>query len=437
MNAFWLISALMVLAAIAAVLIPVLRYRPRDLALTHTNINTRLFHERMTELATERADGRIDEAQYQQLKLDLERTLLLDIPATDIPATDIPAQLESNTSYTSGKWGIGLVAGLLLPVLAFVYYYFSAFQGELAAWMQTREQMNTVVQMAVANPAQLPPEALQNLPDFTRVLQARVLRDGMHDPDQLMLLGISLLELGAAAEARSIMLQALELAPERTDVMMGTAQTLLMTNEGRLDPTSAKLLHAVLKKDPSHQGALMMLGFGAFNGADYAMAQQAWQLLLSQLPAESESSQLLKNSIAQAEKLSQQTADQAATNQTATPAASAQVAVTVDIAPRLQNRFQADDTLFIFAKAANGPPMPLAAIRQPASGFPIQVVLDDSNAMMPSMKLSNFQQIIVGARISKGGDVSAQPGDLEALSEPLDLANSPLSIQLVVDQVVQ
>ncbi|MCB1814845.1 MAG: c-type cytochrome biogenesis protein CcmI, partial [Candidatus Competibacteraceae bacterium] len=114
----------------------------------------------------------------------------------------------------------------------------------------------------------------------------------------------------------------------------------------------------------------------------------------------------------------------------------AQVSVTVDIAPELQNRFQTNDTLFIYAKAASGPPMPLAAVRQPASGFPVKVVLDDSHAMMPSLKLSNFQQVVVGARISKGGDVRAQSGDLETLSAPLAIDNGPVSIQLTVDQVV-
>lgn len=441
MSMFWLIAGLMLLAAVAAVLIPVWRYRPQAATLTQDAINTRLFRERLTELDGERADGRIDEAQYQQLKLELERTLLTDITET----------AESSTSSARHRLGIALLAGLLIPLLATGYYYVSAFQGEPAAWLQAREQMSMLVQQAIAKPEQLPPEALENLPDFTRVLQAKVLREGLHDPDQLMLLGICYLELGAVQEARGLMLQALELAPERIDIMMGAAQTMLMSNEGRLDQASANLLHAILRQEPGHQGALMMLGFGAFNGGDYAIAKQAWQLLLSQLPPDSEPARLLKNSIAQAEQLAQQTPEPETGAAPGAPAEqppgqqpppvsaetqTAQVSVTVDIAPELQNRFQTNDTLFIYAKAASGPPMPLAAVRQPASGFPVKVVLDDSHAMMPSLKLSNFQQVVVGARISKGGDVRAQSGDLETLSAPLAIDNGPVSIQLTVDQVV-
>ena len=428
MSTFWIIASLMVLAAISAVLLPLWIYRPRT-SLSQDEINARVFRERLADLDVELAAGRLGSDQYEQLKLDLERTLLSDIPEQ---ATDLTAK--------SGQRWLASALGLALPALALGYYYYTGLQGESSAWIKVREQMMPLVQRAGANPSQLPPEALDNLPDFARTLQSKVLQDGMKNPDELMLLGISFLELGAGMEAREAMLRALDLAPGRVDVMLGAAQALLLTNEGRLDRNSAGLLQKVLQQQPQHQGALMMLGFGAFNGGDYAMAQQAWRSLLNQLDPNTQTAQVLNNSIAQAEQLSQQAAatsaqsEHAASEQTAGKPA---ITVTVDVSPTLLNRFQADDTLFIYAKAVNGPPMPLAAVRQTASGFPVQVVLDDSTAMLPEMKLSNFPQVIVGARISKAGDVRAQAGDLETLSEPLDLANSPLSVMLTVDQVVQ
>jgi cytochrome c-type biogenesis protein CcmH len=108
------------------------------------------------------------------------------------------------------------------------------------------------------------------------------------------------------------------------------------------------------------------------------------------------------------------------------------------LAPALRDRLAPEDTLFIFAKAAGGPPMPLAAVRQPARDFPVQVVLDDSQAMMPALKLSNFHQIIVSARISKAGEVTAQAGDLQGASEPLTLdgGSQTQAVALVIDRVV-
>jgi cytochrome c-type biogenesis protein CcmH len=214
---------------------------------------------------------------------------------------------------------------------------------------------------------------------------------------------------------------------------------MLLTNDGKLTPASARMLHSVLQIEPNHQGALMMLGFGAFNSGNYDIAIKAWQPLLTAMDPNSEIVGLLKNSIDQArQRLAQPAASPSSTEENATSATtSARIDVTVTLAPELTDKLTPNDTLFIFAKAASGPPMPLAAVRQQATGFPVQVVLDDSKAMMPSMKLSNFQEVIVGARISKAGDVLAKPGDLVSLSQPLRLANEPLSVSLTIDQVVQ
>jgi cytochrome c-type biogenesis protein CcmH len=89
----------------------------------------------------------------------------------------------------------------------------------------------------------------------------------------------------------------------------------------------------------------------------------------------------------------------------------------------------------VFARAASGPPMPLAIQRLKAGALPLTVTLDDSMGMMPTMKLSMFPQVIVGARISKSGNALPQSGDLQKLSAPVDVhANAP--IELAIDQVV-
>src|SRR5690606_6668692 len=95
--------------------------------------------------------------------------------------------------------------------------------------------------------------------------------------------------------------------------------------------------------------------------------------------------------------------------------------VQVSLAPALAARLDPQATLFVFARAASGPPMPLAAERLKASQLPLTVTLDESKGMLPNMKLSMFPQVVVGARVSTSGEPQSQPGDLQGLSVPVDV----------------
>ena len=93
--------------------------------------------------------------------------------------------------------------------------------------------------------------------------------------------------------------------------------------------------------------------------------------------------------------------------------------VNVALAPELAAAAAAEDTVFIFARATEGPRMPLAIVRKQVKDLPVTVTLDDSQAMTPAMKLSNFEQVLVGARISKSGNAMPQSGDLQGSMSPV------------------
>ena len=107
----------------------------------------------------------------------------------------------------------------------------------------------------------------------------------------------------------------------------------------------------------------------------------------------------------------------------------------IDVDDALKSQVGPSDVLFVFARAAEGPRMPLAIQRLPAGGFPRTVVLDDSQSMMQGMSLSTQPRIVVGARISKSGQAIPQSGDFEAISEPMDNTHSE-SIHLTISHVV-
>ena len=95
------------------------------------------------------------------------------------------------------------------------------------------------------------------------------------------------------------------------------------------------------------------------------------------------------------------------------------IEVILKLSPELAARAKPDDLVFIYAKAVTGPPMPLAAARKQVKDLPLTIILDDSMAMMPQMKLSSFSEVVVGARVSKSGSPSAQSGDLEGEIKPV------------------
>ncbi|MDX1606464.1 MAG: c-type cytochrome biogenesis protein CcmI [Candidatus Competibacterales bacterium] len=425
---FWLIGAALALLVGVAVLLPLWRANPRA-DTSQTAINAGIFRERLQELDQELVEGRIDAERHAQLRAELERTLLSDAPAS-----------ERAGATRDDRWLASTLALLVLS-LAVGYYYLTSYSGEAGAWLQAQSRLQPELRQALAQPDRLPDLAPEALPDFTRALQSRALAEGLRDPDTLHLLGLSLLQLQAYPSARQVLAQARELAPERDDLAVAEAQARILANDGRLDDTARALLEQVLARRPEHRNALVLLGFGAYNSGDYGRAIDAWSQLLERLPSDSETARLLSDNVAEARRLLARAEADAGGTETTVPdtedSGDARIAVTVNLAPELREQLTPQDTLFVFAKAAAGPPMPLAVVRQPADRFPVSVVLDDSQAMMPELKLSNFPRVVVNARISKAGGVAAQPGDLQGSSGPLELNGEPLSVSLTVDQVVQ
>ena len=105
---------------------------------------------------------------------------------------------------------------------------------------------------------------------------------------------------------------------------------------------------------------------------------------------------------------------------------------TVSIAPSLAGKGSATDTLFVFARETNGPPMPVAIMRATKKDLPFTFRLDDSNSMMPSRKLSDVAMVVIVARLSKSGQAMPQSGDLEGMSQPVKPGTDGVTI--VIDR---
>jgi cytochrome c-type biogenesis protein CcmH len=211
--------------------------------------------------------------------------------------------------------------------------------------------------------------------------------------------------------------RARELVGDQPQLLAQYAEAVAHANGSRVTDKARRLAARALEQDPDNQLALWIAGSGAMASGDGARAAELWRRLARQLPAGSDSASMIRGYIAQAEgkKASEVTIERADKGATAGP----EIPVRITLAEDLRSHASPDDTVFIFARAPEGPPMPVAAVRKKVSDLPVEVTLSDAQAMMAGRKLSGLDRVVIGARVSKSGRPMAQSGDLEGTSDPM------------------
>ncbi|HET6546610.1 MAG TPA: c-type cytochrome biogenesis protein CcmI [Rhodanobacteraceae bacterium] len=421
---FVLVTALMVAIALALVLTPLLRHA-RAAA-------TGLASARLRALDAALAADVIDADEYA-----LKRDALAAAPAA-AGTVSAPAPRSRHALVAAVAVALLLPAGTLL-----LYRLVGAPQA-----------LNPAVVAATGTPADHGPGMQQAIAELAAKLEQQP-----NDIDGWSLLGRAYQTTERFAEARDAFRHALDLAPKDPDLMIEYAQAMaLATPTHRLAGPARDLIERALKIAPQNQRGLWLLGISDYQDGNYPAAIASWNRLLPQLPKDSDLARSVENQIADARKLlgGASAPPVAVAGSDVPPAAAAampasagadagtsgadaagapKLTVTVALDPKLKDRLDPQATLFVYAKAASGPPMPLAIQRMSAGKLPITVTLDDSMGMLPSLKLSMFPQIVIGARISKSGNALAQSGDLQTLSAPLDVHRTE-PVALTIDQVV-
>lgn len=240
----------------------------------------------------------------------------------------------------------------------------------------------------------------------------------------------------APKAARDAFGHALKLDANNAEAMIGWAKNDSMLRDKHLiEGHALALLKRALLLRPHSQSGLLLLGISNYQHGDYTNAAATWRLLQQQMEPGSAMAASVAEQIAKADALADGAA--AATDSNTQPAiasSAASLQINVALAPSLQNKLAPGDTLFVYARAPTGSPMPLAVTRLDAAKLPVMVTLNDATAMNPAMKLSSAKQVFVGARISHAGQPIARPGDLEGNAGivPVD-SKSP--IRITIDKV--
>jgi cytochrome c-type biogenesis protein CcmH len=237
------------------------------------------------------------------------------------------------------------------------------------------------------------------------------------------------------ADARDAYDHIMKLDPNNADAMVGWAEADAMLKSDHVigDRAVALLKHAV-QLQPDSQRGLWLLGTSQFQQGNYSAAAATWRLLEPQLEPGSKVAKAVAEQITQADARASGAPAAAATRAVAATTQDAALQVQVSLAPSLKAKLAPGDTLFIFARPASGPPMPLAVAKLEASQLPTKVTLTDAMAMTPALKLSSVAQVFVGARISHSGQPIAQPGDLEGNAGIIDVTRKT-PIEILIDKV--
>ncbi|WP_336355192.1 c-type cytochrome biogenesis protein CcmI [Pseudomonas granadensis] len=392
---FWLAAGLLLLVALSFLLIPVLRGRRAQREEDRTALNVALYQERVAELQAQQAEGVLDAAQMDSGRAEAARELLADTEGVAAPRVS-----------KLGK-PLPLLAAVLVPLLGLgLYLHFGAadkveLTREFAQAPQSMEEMTQRLERAVA--AQ---------PDSA---------------EGLYFLGRTYMAQERPADAAKMFERAAGLAGRQPELLGQWAQAQYFADGKKWSSKIQTLTDEALKADPKEVTSLGLLGIAAFEGERYQEAIDYWNRLLAQLPPEDNSRAALQGGIQRAAERLQASGGKVA--QAPTPKG-AMLTVSVDLASELKGKVQPGDSVFIFARATSGPPAPLAAKRLTVADLPVTVELGDADAMMPQLKLSNFPEVQLVARISRAGQPTA--GEWIGRSGPL--ASSTTAPQkLIID----
>lgn len=405
MTAFWIVAAAMVLAVIVVLLRPLLR-PPAPMRDDTAASNLRVLRAQLAELDAERAAGTLDPDQHAAARAEIERRVLEETAFATAPVGARGGRLSA------------AVLAVALPLAAFALYLQLGSREALDPELAAAGGESHVGAQEVEAAVQALADRLKAAPD---------------NAEGWALLARSYAQMGRFEPARDAFAEAVKRRDGDAQLLADYADAYGMAQGRRLAGEPEALIRRALAIDPRHLKALALAGSAAMERRDYQGAVRYWTLAREVAPPDSPYAQGLAAGIAEARAAGGMAADNAAAKAPAPDASArapageaapvaaatgAALNVTVRLDPALAPKVQPGDTLFVFARAAEGPRMPLAIARQPAGTGPVQVKLDDSMAMTPQMKLSSFPQVVVVARISRKGSATPEAGDLEGETAP-------------------
>jgi cytochrome c-type biogenesis protein CcmI len=415
MILMWACFALLTLIALAFVMLPFLQ-KERVKTITH-NANAELisiYEQRLVDLKTDLDNQRIDDANYSESIVELKRRLLNELSP------------EKSLISKGNNRIFALTGGAFVIALSGIFYSLTGSQQQISAWHDAMDNLTEYGERAVMQKGE---QLTQNeLQAFALALRTKLSRSG-DDEMAWMLLGRVAMSLNEFDMAQQSFDKALRMNPDNKQVLISYSQILLLEGSEANMTRAAGMLSKVLNAEPTNLDAISLLALIAYERKDWPQAKAAFEVLLASMETNDSRYGLISQRIADIELQMQ-------SEGSVMPVTKANsIAVTVNVASELINKLPEKGTLFVFAKAANGSPMPIAAVKLTSYSFPVTVELNDSTAMVEGMNLSSAEDIIISARISLDDSVMPSSGELEGHSGSLK-RESVSEYQLKIDTLI-
>ncbi|HDY90733.1 MAG TPA: c-type cytochrome biogenesis protein CcmI [Pseudoalteromonas sp.] len=416
MILMWACFALLTLVALGFVMLPFLK-KERVQTITH-NANAELisiYEQRLVDLQTDLDNQRIDGVSHAESIVELKRRLLNELSP------------EKSLNSKGNNRIFALTGGAFVLALTGVFYGLTGSQQQISAWHDAMDNLADYGERAVMQKGE--PLSQNELQAFALALRTKLSRSG-DDEVAWMLLGRVAMSLNEFDMAQQSFDKALRMNPDNMQVLISYSQVLLLEGSEANMTRAAGMLSKVLKVEPTNLDAISLLALIAYERKDWPQAKAAFEVLLASMEKNDSRYSMISERISDIEQQMQTEGSvMPVTNTTGA------IAVTVDIAKELIDKQPKDGILFIFAKAASGSPMPLAAVKLAKYSFPITVELSDSSAMVAGLNLSSAENIIISARISIDDSVMPSSGELEGHSESLK-RESVSDYQLQIDTLI-
>lgn len=417
MIELWLGIALLTLAAIAIVFWPLLKNRQAaksaQVVTDRLQENIAIFRERLQELESERQAGTLTDEHFAELKLELERNLLIDAERhqRQEPVLQLgQAQLIS----------VVLVA-LMVPAVSIGLY----------------TQLGRADDLQIALEAQRwadPFDGREPSLEEAITLLEKELTARPQNPEGWYMLATTYMGLQQYDQAVASLEQVLEHLPEThqdyTEMMGRLANARYAAAGATIDEGTQQLLQDVLRRDAENVTALSLVGLDAFEQGDFTTAIVYWQR--AQQNANPQEREALGMGILRAQMMMDGGQTPAPEAETAPPV----LQIELDVAEEIMTEIRSDQTVYVLARPV-GERMPITVVRLQVGELPLTLALDDRNSMMPDVRLSDFAEVDLVARISLSGLAEEQPGDFKGTLSSVKVSAEAEPVRLLISEQVK